>query len=370
MILSVATSLECLVKVRIFMDQIIVPNLPNLETLGRGLSPHLMPTLFKRPDIIKDPLYVVTTVFNAERFRVRWKLYQDWELMVRRAGAIPVTVEVAFGDRAFVVTQPDDPFDVQLRSPHQIWLKENALNIGFSRLPQDWKYAGYLDADVLFARPDWANEIIHQLQHFRVVQPFSQSIDLTPKYEIMRIFRSYMWCFVQELLDNPSTVENYYGDIDGHGGKIFPHPGYGMFFRRDAFNALGGLIDWCVLGGADLWMCYLLAGRMRKFPDSLGDSGKRWLKIWGDRAIKHINHNIGFVDGLLIHYFHGAKKKRRYKDRGAILVEGKFDPEIHLYKDYQGLWQLSEEAASIRDGARQYFRERDEDNTSIDEEEN
>ena len=349
----------------------ITSNLPAMNRRGQERPPHLMPTFFKRPDIVEDPLYVITTVFNAERFRVRWKHFQDWKLMVQRAGAVPVVVEVAFGNRAFVVTDPNNPFDIQLRSPHQIWLKENALNIGFSRLPLDWKYAGYLDADVSFARPDWASEIIQQLQHFKVVQPFSQSIDLTPKFEIMHIFNSYMWCYENGELDKPTVRDCYqYGGDDGKkpDKPIWPHPGYGMFFRREAFNDLGGLVDWCVLGGADLWMCYMLTGRFRKYPDSLGESGKKWLKIWAERAEKSIKRNVGHVDGLLLHYFHGAKKKRKYKDRGAILVQGKFNPEKHLYRDYQGLWQLSDEAVSIRDGIRQYFRERDEDNTSLDEE--
>jgi len=347
----------------------ITSNLPAMQKRGQNRPPHLMPTFFKRPDIVEQPLYVVTTIFNAERYRVRWKHYQDFALMVERAGAILYTVEVAFGNREFVVTDPTNPHHIQLRSPHQIWLKENALNLGFARLPLDWEYAGYLDADVAFARPDWASEIIQQLQHFKVVQPFSQSIDLTPKFEIMNIFQSYMWCYKNGELDKPNVKDcyQYDGDQKPNVHPIWPHPGYGMFFRREAFNAIGGLIDWCVLGGADLWMCYLLSGRERKYPDSLGEHGKRWLRVWGDRADRAIKRNVGHIDGLLLHYFHGAKKKRKYKDRGAILVAGKFDPEKHLFKDSQGLWQLSDEAISIRDGIREYFRERDEDNTTIDE---
>ena len=44
--------------------------------------------LFSRPDQIKEPLYVITSVFNAVRYRTRWKLYQDFVRMVEASGAI------------------------------------------------------------------------------------------------------------------------------------------------------------------------------------------------------------------------------------------------------------------------------------------
>ena len=73
-------------------------------------------TLFSRPDRLHDPLYVVTTVFNATRYRSRWRLYEDFAKHVAEAGAILITVEIAFGERDFAVTQADDPRDVQLRT--------------------------------------------------------------------------------------------------------------------------------------------------------------------------------------------------------------------------------------------------------------
>src|SRR3954466_3874591 len=117
---------------------------------------HATKTLFGRPDRLADPLYVVTPVFNACRFRSRWKLYEDFVRMVEHSGAILYTVEVAFGDRDFVVTQPDNPRHLQLRTWHEIWLKEHSINLLVERLPRDWKYCAWVDADVFFSRYDWA----------------------------------------------------------------------------------------------------------------------------------------------------------------------------------------------------------------------
>src|SRR4051812_39160506 len=126
--------------------------------------------MFERPDHVHEPLYVVTSVFNAIRYRSRWRLYQDFERMVENSGAILFTCEVAFGDRDFAVTQPDNPQHLQLRTATELWHKEKSLNLLVERLPSDWAYVSFVDADVVFARGDWANETIHALQHYDVVQ--------------------------------------------------------------------------------------------------------------------------------------------------------------------------------------------------------
>lgn len=57
--------------------------------------------------------------------------------MCRRAGATLWTIEAAFGDRPFDLTQADDPLDVQVRIRDEMWHKESLLNLLFTRLPAD-----------------------------------------------------------------------------------------------------------------------------------------------------------------------------------------------------------------------------------------
>src|SRR5438094_260307 len=152
--------------------------------------------MFERPDQVPDPLYVATVVFNPIRYRTRWKLYQDFAYHMEATGAILYTVEIAFGNREFAVTHPDNPLHIQLRSPHELWLKENALNLAIARFPQSWKYGAIFDADLAFARSDIANEIIHQLQNYMVVQAWSEAQELNPKYEVLENYKSFMWCFM------------------------------------------------------------------------------------------------------------------------------------------------------------------------------
>lgn len=310
-----------------------------------------MQTLFQRPDQISQPLHVVTVVFNAQRFRSRWRLYQDYQKMVAASGAILFTVEVAFGNRKLVLKDIAGKNYLGLRGNDELWLKENALNLGFQRLPCDWKYAGWLDSDVAFARPDWANEILHGLQHYHVIQPFSQVADLNRNYQIISIFDSYSKRFAEGKLSKDSA--GYYQDGTGH-------PGFGMFLRRSAFDDLGGFIDWAILGSADRHMWDFLTGTVRNWPAYLGAGGVRMCKEWANRA-KKLHKNVGFIQGLLLHYWHGSKQHRGYEHRRKLLIKANFDPDRDLYRDWQGLWQLRKENITLRNGLRTYFQSRNED---------
>lgn len=315
---------------------------------------------FSRPDQVKQPLYVVTTVFNPIRWRSRWKLYDDFVRMVEQSGAVLYTVEVAFGDREFAVTSHDNPRHLQLRTSQELWIKENSLNLMIQRLPADWQYVAWVDADVHFVRPDWANETIHQLQHYDFVQMWSEAHDLKANHELMTTHNSFVWCWQRKLQDFYPKETGYYGAKPGQ-KKYYWHPGYAWAARRSALEAVGGLIDWGILGGGDLYMARLLTGISRVLPKSLGPTGQAWLKTWGERADRCIRKNVGVVEGGLFHYWHGPKAQRGYQDRGQILVSGKFDPAAHLRRDTQGLWMLDDLAVELRDGIRSYFRQRNED---------
>lgn len=341
-----------------------------------------------RQDQIHDPLYVVTVVFNPIRYRTRWKMYNDFALRANAAGARLLTVEVAFGNRDFVLQDSPSHMYVPIRSSHELWMKENAINVGFQHLPIDWKYAAWVDADVEFARADWVNETLHQLQHYHVVQMFSECADLSPDYEILTRHKGFIWCHLNGIPNTAIPKGSIKRDLrvteaSGWGGSsrcdtactnenyphgTYWHPGFGQAWRREAFDSVGGLIDFAILGGGDLYMNRALCGidvEDRALPRSIGDTGKRWLKLWAERAELHIRRNVGYVPGLALHMWHGRKAERSYKDRGQILVQANFDAERDIYKDTQGLWQLRPDNIALRDGIREYLRSRNEDSITL-----
>jgi hypothetical protein len=249
-----------------------------------------MPKLPIQP--VDAPLYVVAPIINPSRYRARYSLYRDFEKYITNAGAILYTVEAAYGDRDCEVTDAANQRHIRLRTNHEVWHKENLINIGVSRLPSDWKYVAWIDADVQFARPDIIAETIQQLQHFSVVQMFAQSTDLGPRHEPLRSLDGFVAQWTRHSGSRrPSDMERY----------SLWHPGYAWACRRDAWDHLGGLIDFAIVGSADRYMACALIGDIARSlsADMVRDcpTYTDWCLEWQARAETYIKRNIGFVDG-------------------------------------------------------------------------
>lgn len=319
---------------------------------------------------VSSPLYVITIITNPQRFYTRYKLYQAFEKMCEDAGAVLYTVELALRDRHHEITSADNPRHIQLRSPSELWHKENLLNIAISRLPADWEYVAWIDADIQFARPDWATETIHQLQHYKIVQMFSHAQDLSYDYDLgvgqklSRPFQSFLYSFLTgEKLEGWSAVAKHGHTHYAAGSKWWLwHTGYAWAARRSALADLGGLGDIAALGSADHHMAACLVG---KVTDTIAQGmvtsyTDYWLR-WQERALKFINGNFGYVPGLILHNWHGPKAGRQYVSRWRILVEEKYDYLLDLKYDVQGVLALTDRNPRLRDRIQQYFRQRNED---------
>lgn len=326
-----------------------------------------------------DRLYVVTALSNPLRFRSRYEHYRTFEKMCTDAGAVLYTVETAFGDRRFECTEPDDPYDIQLRTYSEIWLKERMLNIGISRLPSNWQYVAWIDADVAFSRPDWAQETLHQLQHYMVVQMFSHAQDLDPNYApIIRPVdpkdpktismtgsaQSYICSYLQDV--PPIWRQAYY-----YGWPSKPlaywHPGFCWAARREAVDALGGLFDFGIAGNGDHHMAAALIGCAHEtLPKGIHQHYRNALLEWQARAEKHIQRDVGFIPGMISHHWHGKKRDRKYVERWQVLIDEKYDPLKDLKRDSQNLWQLTDRNWKLRDKMRLYMRQRQEDSIDVD----
>lgn len=327
----------------------------------------------------QDRLHVVTCMFNPMRSVTRYKHYHAFAKGVEDAGALLYTVELALGEREFEVTERDNPRHLQLRTWHMLWYKENLQNLAVMRLlPRSWRKVAFVDADIKFARPDWAQECLQQLEVYMVLQMFSHFQDLGPAMEpIGAIHTSYMYEYINNLahmhLPHKERCKHHRPKdkcrlcCEGYPGpKAWGVPGGAWAWRREAFDYVGGLIDWDILGSADLRMA---AGLVGLVEDTLvGKGGGRYLfkcRRWQELALKHLKKDVGYMPGLAYHYFHGSKKLRYYGDRWRIPLVNKFDPDHHLVKDNQGLWQLNEDEIGFRDDIRLYMSSRNEDDISV-----
>jgi len=303
--------------------------------------------------VLPERLHVVTMLENPLRWRSRYWNYWMFEQECEAAGAILYTAEVAFGERHFEVTQPGNPRHLQLRTSSEIWHKENALNLMIQRLPADAKYVAWIDADVKFNRPDWAQE----------------TLQLLPNYEPLATTPGF---FYKWVTDRPSPHEPAftgekasYGYYSVNSGQFW-HPGFAWAAKRSALESVGMLLDHAILGSGDWHMAAALVGQVhRSLYSGYSAAYIRLCQEWQDRAEKHIRRNVGYLPGLVNHLFHGAKRNRSYDQRWKFLAQSGYDPELDLKRDWQGLYQLTDRSVILRDGIRQYARMRDEDSTSV-----
>lgn len=309
-----------------------------------------------------NTLHVIAVVSNPVRYSSRYRLYEEFaERMEAHDEVHLVTVEHAFGDRHHEVTQEEHPDHVRVRGSSELWHKENLINLGIRSLPRDWKYAAWIDADVEFYNKDWAQETLHQLQHYQVVQLFETAVDLGPRNNVVQLHHG----FCSQHVKGAPRVLN--AGPYGAGGKVFWHPGFAWACKREWYENVGGLIDWGVLGAGDHHMSLSLIGAAKEsMPGGLHPNYVKRVLDWESRCRRAAQGNVGFVEGSLLHHWHGSKKKRFYIERWETLKKHQFDPDADIRYDAQGLLELSGNKPGLRDDIRAYFRSRDEDGRNED----
>jgi hypothetical protein len=307
-------------------------------------------------------LYVIAVISNPVRYESRIRLYKEFaERMANTPHVKLITVEHAFGDRPFDVTSKDNPDHVQLRGgpEYELWLKEPMMNRGFKHLYEkypNWQYAAWIDADVEFSRTDWAEETLEALQHYKIVQPWSHSLDLGPNHELVgKPARSFLSCYVEGV-----------PPMSQYGGEYW-HAGYAWAIRRDAMDGIKKFIDWCPMGAGDHHMAWAFVGDIWSgVHGQMGVGYKRKAAEFQALCDQYIQKDVGYVPGTLLHHWHGSKKKRYYVERWSTLVETKFDPYMDIAFDKDGMPFLVGNKPELRDALRRYFRARNEDGIDLD----
>ena len=343
-------------------------------------------------DALKSSVWVVCMVSNPARYKSRYALYRRFRHHItHELQCNLLTVEVALGEREHqVITTTNDEtvtsgiengvrvVDVRKSNASQVWLKENAWNVGASYLPSSCKYVIFSDADIKFCNPNIVSETIHALQVHRIVQPFETCADLGPSGQIMDVHRSFGYCHAQGWQWKPvinktkggyATTSKPDGIPAGSAaafGQLW-HPGFCLAMRTSDLDSLP-LLETAILGAGDHHMCAALIGKAEwSLPAQIGDAYKRAVLKWQEAALEIYKGDFGYVPGSIHHEFHGAKSSRKYISRWDILTKNAFDPDIHITKNSHGILELAKAAPkALRDGIRAYFTQRNEDSPSID----
>jgi hypothetical protein len=361
-------------------------------------------------DQVHEPLYAIVPYFNPWRHKSRVKHTERALKHFHDAGAVIVLVEAGFNRRDLVFADSgldgkpaecgilgSDPRYrhkyIGLHTKDELWLKENLINIGVQSLPYDWQQVCWLDSDVHFVRPNWVGECIHKLQHYKFLQMFSDAHDLGPTYSMMpetyphAIGLGFVEAWNRGELKTTLTpqIREDLEEIGGDLAKLLkdfekleedlenPYPGIGGVFpglawacTREAWDAVGGLIDVAIWGGGDFHISQALIENTKDMVwPALHRNYRKIVWQWYYSARDHIRRNVGVMSGTILHNWHGRKVERGYGSKHTLLAKLGFDPPRHLRRDHQGLWQLNDDGSEafvqLRDNMRRIAASRNED---------
>jgi hypothetical protein len=294
---------------------------------------------------------VIISIFNPASFKSRYDLYKNFEQHMQSFGVNLITVELAFFDRQFRVTDSGNPNHIQLRTNDVLWYKENLLNIALKRSPEECQYIGWIDNEVEFLNKNWTQDAIKALQTFKVVQLFDSVRLLGPYFEVLTVNVGYVRCN-DDALSKEYSPEAFLKDtfqslnLKWTNPRLYCATGYGWAARRQTLLDIGGFFDKGIVGSGDVVMS---GGFLGKIEDANGPFVGKFLseiQQWQQKAARVVAGKVGYLNNSINHLWHGAKSDRGYAIRKKIVSSSRFpyDPSKHLYYDKDGLLHFNNEA--------------------------
>jgi hypothetical protein len=325
--------------------------IPDLHLFNVEYITNDIQTALQANQPIEEKLHMIICISNPCNYKRRYLLAKEFiTRMSRHSNVILYIVELCYSNQKFAVTEPECPRHLQLRTEScPIWAKETLWNMGVKHLlPSNWKAVAFCDADIEFDNPHFALDTLKVLNGTRdVVQMFSHCLDLDINLDAMNIFASFGYQY---------TMKRDY-KMNGSG---FWHTGYTIAMTRAAYQQMGKVYETGILGAGDFhfFLSIIQKGIFSANKDTTDGYKQSILNFQG----KCHNLKLGYVPGVIRHYFHGSKKNRRYTERWKILIDHRFDPFKHIDYSFEGLMIPSKDCPQgLLDDIMLYFSQRNED---------
>jgi hypothetical protein len=300
---------------------------------------------------IEDKLHVIAVISNPCNYKIRYKLArQFFNRMDQEQDVILYIVELVYGDQEFAVTTQGNKRHLQLRGETPLWHKENMINLGVKHLlPSDWKAFAWVDADIEFDNPYWATyalRVLNGKEGKDFIQLFTNVYDMDNDKQILNFYTGFGYQFSKNFKKGKEI--NYW------------HPGFAWACTRKAYDQIGGLLDEGILGSGDNIMCHSF---IKQAPERLKKGmTTEYMDFVRTKQTKYEGLKLGYIPGSIRHYFHGKKENRNYYGREDILIRHKYDPNIFITRDANGLIIPTKECPlEFLKDIMDYFEERNED---------
>lgn len=225
-------------------------------------------------------------------------------------------------------------------SNQMMFQKERMLNMVEKLVPHQFTKLGWVDADLGFTNPNWANDTSILLDHFPFVQPFEMAV----------------WTNIdgRDLFRKPSTLR-----MKG-GLPSDSHPGFAMAARRSMWLEQGGLYENLIVGNGDMGIAAAILGQAVPPTQKYSSELQAHYKPWWEGISKKCGGRYAFTRGTIWHEWHGSMMDRKYLERNMILQ--RMDPYNHLTIGPNGLLSWTPQAPEdVVNYVRDYFLNRAED---------
>jgi len=307
--------------------------------------------------------WIVTAYFNPCRYITKKLNFDLFAARLQSSGAALLVIELALDDSEFEVN--DSHNLIRLRGNGMIWQKERLLNIAIGQLPPSCTKVVWVDCDLLFDDDEWLQKTSDALNRFSVVQPFSSCVRLQrgqTQYADSRqgeepLAESFAAAFVRDRSLARDAIYQLHG-----------RTGFAWAARRDLLDACG-LYDACVTGSGDHLMAHAFAGALDSqcIPAMIGSDHQyaKHFAVWAAKTDRIARGSLGYVPGRILHLWHGAVADRRYYWRNQEFKTFAFDPNRHIRRDKNGLWDWADAPAEMRRWSSELFLSRHEDGQQI-----
>ena len=228
---------------------------------------------------------------------------------------IPIfTLELIFEGQAPEIPESKNVFHVEGNS--FMFHKERMCRILEEKIPPQFSKIMFCDADVIFQRKDWYEQLSKLLDTYDVVHPFSVAVwkDLT---------------YTKDITVRKSSLLS-----NSHSWEYNHHPGFAWAFRREWYKKVG-FFDWSITGSGDTLSC--AAWLNKPLPNNSGSSPKKAILSKYEtfvELVKEYPPKITYMDGIVEHLWHGSRQNRKYAERHNMLNNIKnIDDIITINKD-------------------------------------
>jgi len=302
-------------------------------------------------DPIEEKLNVIIVISNPCLYAKRYILLKEFVKRIEEEEEHVnlFIVEMIYENQKFIVTDKKNKNHLQVKTEVPIWHKENMINLAVKYLlPSNYKAFAWVDADVEFENNSWAMDTLKILNGCKdVVQLFSHCVDMSNENTNLNIFNSFGYSFNKE---KKFTTK----------GQDYWHPGYAWAITKKAYDKIGGIYDKGILGSGDSIMALAFINKAESmnninYSDDYNNSMLEY-------QLKASKLRLGYVPGVIRHYYHGSKKNRQYTERWKLLMKHNYSPIEHLTYDKQGILIPTETFPfDFKEDIMNYFRERKED---------